>query len=51
VDLFGSTVLKEALAAGTTQTTLDLSQLTTGIYLLSWSSTAGTRSRLILVIK
>ena len=51
LDMSGSTVLQEALSAGTIQANLDLSQLTTGIYLLTWSSAAGTRSKLILVIK
>jgi hypothetical protein len=51
IDLRGNVVLQAAVAAGTTQLNLDLTPLTTGVYLLEWSSAAGTRSKLILVLK
>jgi hypothetical protein len=51
VDITGFVVLQTAVADGTTEVTLDLTQLTTGVYLLSWISPTATRHKLILVIK
>ena len=51
VDMTGAVVQQTAIAAGTTQVNFDLTQMTSGVYLLSWSSTAGTKLKLILVVK
>jgi hypothetical protein len=51
VEMTGNVVLQTAVAPGTTAVNLDLTQLTTGVYLLSWTSPTGTKYRLILVIK
>ena len=51
VDMLGATMLREALAPGTTEVNFDLTPMATGVYLLSWSSAAGTQHKLILVVK
>jgi hypothetical protein len=51
VDMSGAVVQQTAVAAGTTQVNFDLTQMTSGVYLLEWSSTAGEQTKLILVFK
>jgi hypothetical protein len=51
VDMTGAVVQQIAVVAGTTQVNFDLTQMTTGVYLLEWSGTAGTKLKSILVMK
>jgi hypothetical protein len=51
VDMTGAVVQQTAIAAGTTQVNFDLTQMTTGVYLLEWSGAAGKQLKLILVFK
>ena len=51
VDMTGAVVQQTAVAAGTTQVTFDLTQMTTGLYLLEWSGAAGKQHKFILVLK
>jgi hypothetical protein len=51
VDMTGAVVQQVAVAAGTTEVNFDLTQMTTGLYLLEWSSATGRRTKLILVFK
>jgi hypothetical protein len=51
VDMTGAMVQQTAVAAGTTQVNIDLTQMTTGLYLLEWSGAAGKQHKFILVLK
>ncbi len=51
VDMTGAVVQQTAVAAGTTQVTFDLTQMTTGLYLVDVSGPAGKQHKLILILK
>jgi hypothetical protein len=51
VDMSGAVVQQTAVAARMTQVNFDLTQMTSGMYLLEWSGAAGKQTKLILVFK